>query len=499
MTRAYNRLVQRLVEIHDLGTVAGVLQWDQEVMMPPKGVDARARQTALLARLAHERLTDPETADLINGADTDTDIERAMVREARRERDRAVKVPGALVEEIVSAAMVANAAWVEARKRNDYPAFAPHLQRLLHLKRREAEALGHAAGGTAYDALLDLYEPGATVAVLNPIIERTRAITMRALDAIKGSSVRPDRSILKREFPEAAQEAFSKRVLADVGFAGDGGRLDRSPHPFSTSFDAGDLRITTRYETHWLPSSLFGTLHEVGHAFYEGGRPADHWHTPLGESVSLGIHESQSRFWENQIGRSRAFWSRWFGPLVETFPAALGDVSIEDFFAAINSVEPSLIRVEADEVTYNLHIVIRYEIEQALFAGDVTVADLPALWNDKYAAYLGVRPPDDAAGVMQDVHWSHGGFGYFPTYLLGNLYAAQWTAQLKKELPDFDALVERGGFATILNRLRTAIHNHGRLYSPAELAVRFSGEPLNPDHFERHLKERFGAVYGVAW
>ncbi len=502
MSKHYDELVRLIKEISDIGHSAALLSWDQETYMPPKGAEARGRQLATLSAIAHEKLCDPKLGELIEQCQEDsslTDAQKALVREVKKDRDKEVKLPTELVRKLTETSAKAHHIWVEARERSEFAMFAPILKELVELSKQKAEAIGYPEGGVPYDALLDNFEPGATVEKLNPIIDKVREIVVPAVAAITGAERKPKIDILKRSYPVDAQEKLGLFVMEKMGFDMQAGRLDKSVHPFTTSFDPRDVRLTTRYEEHWLPGSLFGVIHECGHGLYEQGLPVEYAGTPLGEAISLGIHESQSRFWENQIGRSLPFWKFLFPKVKELFPAALSDVSLDEFHFAINNVEPSLIRVEADEVTYNLHIVVRYEVEQLLFSGDANMEDLPNYWNSKMKEYLGIEPPNDRDGILQDIHWSFGGFGYFPTYLLGNLYAAQWMATMKKQISELEELISKGELLPILEWLRENIHKHGRMYSSAELAKMVSGEELNPEHFANYLKERYGELYGVSW
>lgn len=495
-------VVRRFREINDLSSVQAVLEWDQQTYMPPKGNEARSRQSGLIAILAHERLVDAKLGELIEKCQADStlsDEEKALIREAKRERDKAVKVPSELVREIADAAGNAYPVWVEARQKNDFSLYAPNLKKMVELKTREAQALGYHECGVPYDALLDNFEPGATVKNLDPIVSIARDLSIQITQAIAGSKRKPNVELLKQDFSDAEQEKFSRLLMDKMNYDLEAGRLDPSLHPFTTSFDIDDVRITTRYERNWLPGALFGTIHETGHALYDQGRSRKYWGTPLSQYLSLGIHESQSRLWENQIGRSKPFWRYFYPKLQQLFPRQLKQVSIDDFYFATNAVKPSLIRMEADEVTYNLHIVIRYELEQALFSGDLRVADLPEAWNEKMWKYLGVKPASDAEGVLQDIHWPMGSFGYFPTYLLGNLYAAQWMATMRKQIGDLDQCVAEGDLLPIKKWLNEKIHSHGRRYSPSELVRLVTGENLNPEHFGRYLKEKFGKLYEVSF
>jgi carboxypeptidase Taq len=493
--KAYPELIRRLREIHTLRGISAVVGWDEQVYMPPKGGEARAKHSALLATLEHDRQADPALGEYLRACRNDPKLspaQKALVREARRDYDKATKIPFELVRAISETSVKAHAVWVEARKTNSFRSFAPLLSRLVRLRKDEAKALGVPKGGVPYDALLNQYEPGATVRELDPLFARTREMTLAVLRRIAASRRKPDVSILKRRYPIEGQEKLSALLLKFMHYDLKAGRLDRSVHPFTTGIDIQDVRITTRYEERWLPGGLFGTIHETGHALYDQALPLAYAGTPLAEYLSMGLHESQSRLWENQIGRSRAFWTFLFPKLRGLFRDTLKDVGLDDFYAAINAVRPSLIRVEADEVTYNLHIIVRYELEKALFSGDLSVKDLPAVWNSKMKEYLGIVPRTDAEGVLQDVHWSSGSFGYFPTYLLGNLYAAQWMATLRRDFPDLDKRLARGDFLTVKKWLNEKIHRHGRRYSASELCRRVSGETLNPEHFGNYLKDKYG-------
>lgn len=491
----YARLLARARELHDLGSAAAVLSWDQETFLPPKGVAARARQRSTLAGLHHERLCAPALARLL-AALADAELppaEAALVREVRRARDRAARLPRSLVVALTEAQSLAQQAWVEARARDDWPAFAPHLARLVDLKRREAQAVGYE--GEPYNALLDEYEPGARVEALAPLFARLKAELVPLLAAIAAAPRRPDAALLRQEFAPAQQEVLCRELLAAVGFDFAAGRLDVSAHPFTSGTNPGDVRLTTHYNPRDLRAALYATLHEGGHGLYEQGFPLEHDGTPLCDAISLGIHESQSRLWENLVGRSRPFLAHWAPRLRELFPAQLGGAGPEDLYRAVNVVEPSLIRIEADEVTYNLHIVLRLELERALLAGDVEVGELPALWNARMRDDLGVTPPDDARGVLQDIHWAFGLFGYFPTYTLGNLYAAQFWAAAQADVPDLPARIGRGEFRPLLDWLRDKIHRHGRQPSAAELCRRVTGRDLDAAPFLDYLRRKFGELY----
>ena len=480
--------------VFDLGQAQQALEWDQQVMMPPGGVEQRSHQLAALAAVVHGRVSDPAFGELIAGLEAEAELPEAAcadVREARRAFDRAVKIPERLVQARAEACSLAQSAWERARAGNDFAAFRPHLERVVALTREQAAAVG---GG--YDALLDDYEPGMTEAGLREVFTDLKAQLVPLLDAVRGASRRPDPALLTRRFPVAGQQAFCAAVLKDMGFDLQAGRFDVSAHPF-TSGTLRDVRLTTRYLEDGLGSALFGTIHEGGHGLYEQGLDPDRYRDPAGQACSMGIHESQSRLWENLIGRSRAFWSHYYEPLRRACPGVLDGVAPDAFYAAVNAVAPSLVRVEADEATYNLHIILRFELESDLVAGRIEVRDLPALWGAGMKASLGLEPPDDRLGVLQDIHWSAGLFGYFPTYALGNLYAAQFMEQMKRDLPDLDAQVARGELGGVKGWLNRAIHVHGRIWTAPELCRRVTGTALSAEPLMRHLWGKCAEIYGI--
>jgi carboxypeptidase Taq len=498
---AYDELLRRSRERSLLASCSALLGWDEQTYMPRGGAEHRGDQMALLAGLHHERATDPRVGDLlvaVEGSDLTADHESpeaVNVREWRRGYDRLTKLPRALVEELARTATLAQQGWVEARRAADYGHFRPWLDAMIGLKRREAACLG--AGESDYDALLDEYEPGAKARDLAPVFAALRDELVPLIIAIAESSRKPDLSVLCREYPVDRQRVFGGAMAAAVGFDFRRGRLDVTEHPFCTGIGPGDCRITTRYNAHDFGDAFFSILHEVGHALYEQGLAPEHQGTPMGEAVSLGVHESQSRLWENAVGRGRAFWSYAFPLARQVFHEALHDVTPERFHLAVNRVEPSLIRVQADEVTYNLHVLVRFELEQALLSGALPVADLPGAWNDAYRRGLGVTPGDDAEGCLQDIHWSAGLFGYFPTYTLGNLYGAQLFAAAERDLGGLDGPFARGDFAGLLGWLRDKVHRQGQRFRSAELIARTTGSP--PDHrpLVRALREKFGELYGL--
>ncbi len=482
-----------------LASVASVLEWEEQTYMPPAAGAYRAEQLSLLAAMAHDRATAPQVGEWL-GALADSTLASdphsktgTVIREMRRTYDRKTKLPSELVAAITRASSLGQQAWVEARKENNYAKFAPHLAGIMRLKCEEADAVGY--NECRYDALLDEYEPHATSAEVGPVLDALAAELVPLVEKIAGSSHQPDPTILAGPFPVAKQIPFGEQVAAAIGFAFDQGRIDATAHPFCATLGPHDVRLTTRYHENEFGGWLFSVLHEAGHGLYEQGLPGDQYGLPTGEAISLGIHESQSRMWENQVGRDCAFWAHFYEPLQAVFPEVLGDVALDDFHFAVNEVKPSLIRVEADEATYNLHILIRFQLEQQLINDGLSVNDLPDAWNAKYQEYLGIMPPSDALGVMQDVHWSAGLVGYFPTYALGNLYAAQFYEQAVADLGDPAELFRRGEFEPLLDWLRTNIHRHGQTYSASQLVERVTGRPLSSEALMRHLRGKFGELY----
>ncbi|HEV3121212.1 MAG TPA: carboxypeptidase M32 [Isosphaeraceae bacterium] len=497
----YAELIQQAQEVSLLSSCMSLLSWDEQTYMPKRGVEHRGNQMALLAGLHHEKATDLRMGERLDAL-ADSELvrdplapEAVNVRELRRTFDRLTKLPRSLVEELARTVSMAQQEWVSARKASDFAQFCPWLEKVVALKRQEAECL--TAHGPLYDALLDEFEPGASSREIAALFESLRRDLVPLVDAIQGSSRRPDLSVLNRDFPADAQERFGRLAAAAIGFDFQAGRLDTTAHPFCTRIGPGDCRITTRYALTSFTDSFFGILHEVGHGLYEQGLDPLHQGTPMGEAVSLGVHESQSRLWENAVGRSRSFWLHFFPKAHEHFAHALADVSFDAFLFAINQVAPSLNRVQADEVTYNLHILIRFELEQALLSGDLEAAGVPGAWNDLYERTLGLTPPNDAEGCLQDIHWSAGLVGYFPTYTLGNLFAAQLYDRASEELGDLETEFARGEFGTLLTWLRDRVHRHGHRYHSAPLIQQVTGAP--PDHrpLVRALRRKYGELYAV--
>jgi carboxypeptidase Taq len=500
-TEPMTELRDRVAEIVDLAQVSAVLGWDQETMMPPRGASFRATQQAAVQTIIHERLTHPRIGELLTtledrrAAGGLSEVDLAIVRVLRRDYDRATKLPATLVRDLALATTAGLETWRKAREEDRWQDFVPDLERIVDLKRQEAAHIGYR--DTPYDALLDQYEPGATTAQLAALFDELRRETVNLLTRIDRSGRTLDRSLVERHFEIARQLPFTELVLRQMGFDFSAGRQDLSTHPFTTSFGPTDVRVTTRADDHDLAVALFASIHEGGHGLYDQGIPLDLARTGLGEGASLGVHESQSRLWENFIGRSEPFW-RWALPqLQQAFPGRIDDATPQVMVAAVSQVRRSLIRVEADEVTYNLHIILRFDIERRLIAGDVGVSQLPALWNDMMRDYLGVTPPNNREGVLQDTHWAAGLIGYFPTYSLGNVYGAQLWATLRREYPDLDERLSAGDFGVVLRWMREQIHARGRMDLPAILIERATGEALNPRYLVQYLNEKYGRQYGV--
>jgi carboxypeptidase Taq len=498
---AFATLLEELHRLSDLGKAAGLLSWDREVNMPPGGTRDRIHQMTTLSKLLFELRTSDEMGQQLEraeeeqaGADPDSFV-GALLRIARRDFDDAGRLNVDFVTRSSRISGEAHQAWVEARENQDFAAFQPHLEQVVDLGREMAELYGH--DGVAYDALLDRYERGTTTAEVARLFAETKAIIVPLRQAIEDSGVEIDDSILYRTYDVERQKQYVRHIAEAAGYDFDRGHVGTAVHPFASSFGQGDCRITTRYYPEFINPAVFGTLHECGHAMYEMGTDPAFARTPLARGTSSGIHESQSRMIENGVGRSLAFWQAHYPHLQATFSEALGDVSVTDFHRAINKVQASLIRVEADELTYNLHIILRFEIEQALISGDLQVADLPTAWNDKMRELLGIVPPNDAEGVLQDVHWTGPSFGYFPTYALGNLYAAQLLEAARAQSPAVGEDLARGSTAGLLTWLGENVHRHGRVHLPAELCRRATGRPLDVGAFDRYVNDKFGAFYGL--
>ncbi len=498
---AHARLCAYLRENAVLDSIGSNIGWDEQTQLPKAGTDLRADQSSLLARLSHQRGTDPKLGNLISAAEeaargmpADSD-EATTAREARRDYDRKTKLPPELVEEMARAQVQGHAAWVEARRTNDFEMFQPHLATTIRLKQREAECVGYDV--SPYDALLDDYEPRETAAGVQKVFDGFKNELIDLVGRIQESGRKPRTDLLERSFPVESQKELTRMAAQAVGFDFDAGRLDIAVHPFCSGLGPGDTRLTTRYDEKDVGNSFFSTLHEAGHGLYEQGlRKREYFGTGCADSVSLGIHESQSRMWENLVGRSRPFWE-FFWPKVQPMFSALSGVKMEEWLGAVNAIRPTFIRTEADEATYNLHILMRFELEQAMLTEQLSPGDLPGAWDEKMRGYLGITPPEPSKGVLQDVHWSSGYMGYFPTYTLGNLYAAQFFEAARTDLGDLDGQFRRGEFRPLLDWLRTKIHHQGRRYTARELAQRITGKDLGHEALMSHLKRKAGEYYGV--
>ncbi|MCG8648509.1 MAG: carboxypeptidase M32 [Pirellulales bacterium] len=484
-----------------LHSTADALEWDERTGMPVAAGEYRAQQVATLRASVHRLRTDDaygddlqRLAEDVQDEDPHGDVSACvlgLLRDWRRDR----KLPTDLVQKISVATVRGQQNWDTARQDDDYAMFRPALEDIVDLKREAGQRMAEGTDHSAYEALMDEYEPGAKVGQLQSMFDSVRTPLVDLIAAVREAPKQPAGEVLTKVFSMDSQRDFSHRVADSIGFDFERGRLDETSHPFCTTLGPHDCRILTRYDPHWLPAGLFGTMHEAGHGMYEQGLRTEWFGLPPGSYVSLGIHESQSRLWENQVGRSRSFWQWLYPQAQQTFTPELDDVSLETFYFAVNTVLPSLIRVEADEATYNLHIIIRFDLERQLIDGTLPLADLPEAWNNRYESDLGIRPPCDAQGVLQDVHWSAGLFGYFPTYTIGNLAAAQLFDAACKQLGDLDEAFSQGEFRPLLIWLREHVHYYGRCYSGAELVRRATGRELSADSLIRYLKGKLEPLY----
>lgn len=500
MESKLKQLKNLLGEVSDLQSAAALLSWDQQTYMPPGGAEGRGHQLSTLETLAHLKFTSAEIGRLLDELtpyaetlDPDSD-EACLIRVTRREYEKRTRVPSDLVAEFARATTLAHQAWTEARAENNFLKFQPHLEKIVELRRRYAECF--APYDHIYDPLLDDFEPGMKTAEVQAIFN---ALRPKQVALVRAIAERPqvDSSFLHLQYDEQKQWDFGVEVITAFGYDWKRGRQDKSPHPFTQSFGIDDVRITTRVYPDFLNTALFGTMHEAGHALYEMGVDRALARTPLASGASLGVHESQSRMWENLVGRSLPFWERFYPRLQEYFPEQLGKVDLETFYKGINRVSPSLIRVEADEATYNLHIMLRLEIEIGMFEGAIQVKDLPEIWNSRMQEYLGVAPPNDALGVLQDIHWSSGLMGYFATYALGNLISLQLWERIQQEIPDLSDQIRRGEFSTLLGWLRKNIHRHGAKFEPQDLVQRVTGSRIDAAPYIRYLNTKFAQIYGL--
>ena len=494
---AFEELKNYVGELADISHALALLSWDQQTYMPPKGGGGRALQVATLSSIAHERLTAPRLGELIakaSAAAALTADEKAYLYELNFSRDRSMKLPATLVHELALTESEAFAIWAKARQEKNFALFRPQLEKLLELVKQKAACLGH--DGNPWDALVPDYERGMPAAKVREYFAPLRDATVKLLRDIR-SKPQVDTGFLDRKWPVDIQREFALRVIRDMGYDMAAGRMDNAPHPFCTNFGLYDVRITNRYREQNAIEGLMGAMHETGHALYEQGfRDADQ-RGPLAEAPSLGIHESQSRFWEVRIGHSKPFWEHYLPVMNQYYGGALEGVSADKLYRAVNKVEPGFIRVEADEVCYNLHVIIRFELEQRMLDGSLAVADLPAAWNALYKEYLGLDVPNDAVGCLQDVHWAYGSFSYFPSYTFGNIYSAMLVEKLVQDIPTFWQQIGRGQFAETLDWLRKNIHQKGRRKLAREVVEEVCGKPASAEALIRHLTGKYGEIYGV--
>ena len=499
-TPKLQKLIELAGELEDLGHISAVLGWDQQINMPPGGAEERGMQLAAIGRIMHEKITSDEVRQLIEDLVEEADDleaesdEARMVKVSKRAVEKRTKVPLSLLLENIQATTMAHEAWVKAKKQSDFSIFQPHLEKIIDLRKQYADLFK--PYDHVYDPLLDDFEPGMKTAEVQEIFNQLRPQQVELVSAIAEKEP-PDNSFIKQPYKQEFQEIIGRAVITRFGYDWDRGRLDQAPHPFTTEFGRGDVRITTRYLKDDGGSALFSTMHEAGHAMYGQGIPEKYRRHPLSGAASLAIHESQSRLWENLVGRSREFWTFFYPSLEMLFPEYLADVSLEDFYRGINKVEPTMIRVEADEATYNLHIMLRLEIEIGLMEGTIEVKDLPEIWNAKMEDYLGVTPPDDSQGVLQDIHWSGGMVGYFPTYALGNLASVQLWDKMLEEHPAIPDQIAKGKFDTILVWMREHVHQYGSKFEPQEIMLKATGSKITPEPYMAYLKTKYGEIYGL--
>ncbi len=491
----YEQLKTQFKEIGFLNRTIALLDWDHETYLPAKGVNYRADQQAFLSGMAHNRLVSTRTQELIEACESNqanlSAHELVNIREWRKDYDRSVKLPTEFVERFEKNCSLAKASWAEARRENKFELFSEHLGQIIELSRQKAEYYGY--DQTAYDALMDVYEPGCTTESLTPIFADLKKSIVDWLPEAIETTRDISADFLKDNYPLEGQKKLNEIISKALGFDFESGRIDATTHPFCTELGPHDVRLTTRYEADDFTVSLYSVLHEAGHGLYEQGFKSEHTGTPMAESVSLGIHESQSRLWENKVGRAPEFWNDWHSIACEHLPA-LKRFTPEQLTKAVNRVSPSFIRVEADEVTYDLHIILRYELEKALIAGDIKVNEIPGVWNEQFKAMFGLEVPDDTHGCLQDIHWSMGGFGYFPTYSLGNLNSAQLYASAEKKLGSKLGSLQNSNYHSLLEWLRKNVHQYGKQYSPDQLMQNATGESTKAHYHWGYLKDRFSSM-----
>jgi carboxypeptidase Taq len=494
-TQLYTTFLTKMQRIADIKAASAVLQWDQETYLPKGGAHFRGQQISTLAELAHQFFSEDELGDLLNELLSKTDLspeQKRNVELTQEDYQKNKKYTSAFVRAVSEQVNKTFHSWMEARTQNSFAAYVSDLDALVKLKKEEAEILGYIKH--PYDALLNEYERGATV----ELIDKTFATLLPPLkELFQRITAAPqvNDAFLQQHFPLQQQWDWGMHLIKELHFDFEKGRQDKSEHPFSISFSPQDVRITTRIDENDFSNMTWSCIHETGHALYEQGLPAEHYGLPLAEACSYSIHESQSRLWENNVGRSKGFWLHYYPILQKYFPQQFEKPDVEQFYKGINKVQPSLIRTEADEISYHFHVFIRYELEKRLIDGSLLAADIPAFWNEQYKTYLGVTVPDDKRGALQDVHWSHGSFGYFPTYSLGSFYAAQFFAQAKKEMPELIGEIEKGQTLSLLTWLRTKIHSRGRYFTSEELCKEITGEGLNGDYFLSYAREKYAGIY----
>lgn len=488
-----------ITKIELLNSATSVLSWDMMVKIPRKGKPYRSEVLGYLSSESYKLQTSDDMKAFIDyfiSQENLDNITKAMVDNARKNYEQTKKIPEDRYREYIVLISNSFSYWEEARSKSDFSIFKPYLEKVIEFNQEFLEYWGYE--GDKYNTLLDHYEPGATVEKLDKVFEELREAIVNLLNKIKASNIKIDTSFFNKHFTKEEQESFGIFVANKLGYDFEAGRLDVSAHPFTTTFDNKDVRITTRYDENEFRGALFSTIHESGHAIYEQNIPDELKGTGLATGVSMGVHESQSRYYENILGRSKEFWKYFYNEVQKRF-IQFKDVSIEEFFKAINVVEPSLIRTEADELTYSLHVIIRYEIEKELINGRITVDELPEIWNAKYKEYLGVEPKNDAEGVLQDMHWSDGSFGYFPSYALGNLYGAQFLSKMIKDIPNYYKLIENGEFNNIREWLKENIHKYGSIYKPSEILMKVTGEELSAKYFIDYLNKKYSEIYNLSY
>ena len=500
MSEKFSKLKTLIAEVADLSMAQALLEWDQQTYMPAGGAEARGHQLATLGTLTHQKFTSEEIGKLIDDlkakfsdADPDSDDARYL-KVLSKDYDQATKIPSAYVAKFARLTAQAHESWAKAREASDFSIFQADLAEIVEMRKEYITFFPPA--DHPYDTLLDQFEPGMKTADVQEIFSVLRERQVELLKNI-ASAKQVNDDFMHVNYPEKQQWDFGVEVATAFGYDWQRGRQDKSVHPFTTSFSINDVRITTRFMDDFFPSALFGTMHESGHGLYELGINQDYERTPLAGGASLGVHESQSRLWENLVGRSMPFWEHFYPRLQETFPSQLGNVSLPEFYKGINKVEPSFIRVEADEATYNMHIMLRLELEIAMIEGSVKTKDLPELWNTKVEEYLGITPPNDAVGVLQDIHWSFGGLGYFSTYALGNLISVQLWEKINEDIPNLNEQIRQGKFDALLGWLRKNVHVHGRKYEPQELVQKATGSKITPEPYLHYLEGKYSEIYGL--